>query len=136
MSTQGNPEQWSQPQNPFPVQPDQQDAGSDSQDPSLSYEQQSTAQSQPAYQPASQNVDPSAPDATATDDNSLAKTRSQAQQQVNNAIDQLAQKIPGGDRIAKQAKDAASGILDSLEQQGGKLIGNLGGIFGGQKDKP
>ncbi len=69
--------------------------------------------------------------------------RHQAEQQIDNTIDQFAQKIPGGTQVNQQAKDAMSGVLDNLEKQaeaqGGNLLGNagnmLGGMFGHQNDQ-
>ena len=54
------------------------------------------------------------------------------------AIDQFANKIPGGQQYAGQAKDVASGILGNLENQaeqrlGGGAGGMLGGLFGGNQ---
>jgi len=40
-----------------------------------------------------------------------------AEQQINQAIDQFANKIPGGQQYSQQAKDAASGILGNLENE-------------------
>ena len=58
-----------------------------------------------------------------------------AEQQIDSAIDQLAQKVPGGTQYTQQAKDAASGVLDKLEgeleQEAEKRLGNLGGMLGG-----
>jgi len=56
--------------------------------------------------------------------------RQVADQQVNQAIDQFANKIPGGTQNAQQAKDAASGILGNLENEGEK---RFGGTFGGNQ---
>nr|MDQ2888852.1 hypothetical protein [Chloroflexota bacterium] len=61
----------------------------------------------------------------------LDSARQMANQQVDQAIDQFAQKIPGGQQYSQQAKDAAGGVLDNLEQEGEKRLGNLGGLFGG-----
>jgi hypothetical protein len=58
-----------------------------------------------------------------------------AEQQVDAAIDQLAQKVPGGTQYTQQAKDAASSVLDKLEgeleQEAEKRLGNMGGMLGG-----
>lgn len=56
--------------------------------------------------------------------------RQQAQGQINQTIDQFAGKIPGGDQLSQQAKDAASGGLNRLEEEAKK---RLGGLFGGDK---
>lgn len=53
-----------------------------------------------------------------------------AEQQIDQAIDQFAQKIPGGAGYTQQAKDAAAGILDSLEQQAEQHMGDVGGMIG------
>lgn len=69
----------------------------------------------------------------------LDAARHIAEQQVDKAIDQFAQKIPGGTEHVQQAKDAASNILDKMEQEAeehmGDLGGMLGGLFGHHKDK-
>jgi hypothetical protein len=56
-----------------------------------------------------------------------------AEQQVDQAIDQFAGKIPGGQQYAQQAKEAASGILGNLESEAEQHMGNLGGLFGGNQ---
>jgi hypothetical protein len=67
--------------------------------------------------------------------NQLDAARHIAEQQIDSAIDQLAQKVPGGTQYTQQAKDAASGVLDKLEgqleQEAEKRLGNLGGMLGG-----
>jgi hypothetical protein len=67
--------------------------------------------------------------------NQLDAARHIAEQQIDSAIDQLAQKVPGGTHYTQQAKDAASGVLDKLEgqleQEAEKRLGNLGGMLGG-----
>ena len=86
------------------------------------------------------HVDPStqaAPEGQSGD--TLGGLREQAQQKVDTTIDQFAGKVPGGDQVSQQAKDAASKGLDQLEQQGESQIGKagggpggmLGGLFGG-----
>jgi hypothetical protein len=65
--------------------------------------------------------------------------RQAAEGQVDNAIDQFANRIPGGAEHAQQAKDAANQGIDNLEQEaenrmgnaGGGIGGTLGGMFGG-----
>jgi len=56
-----------------------------------------------------------------------------AGQQVDQAIDQFANKIPGGQQHAQQAKHAAGGILDNLEGEAEKRMGDLGDPFGGNQ---
>ena len=71
----------------------------------------------------------------------LSSEKQVAEQKVDEAIDQLAQKIPGGENYTQQAKAAADGVLQNLEQQLEQQIeqhkgdaGNiLGNIFGGHK---
>ena len=58
-----------------------------------------------------------------------------ANQQIDSAIDQFANKIPGGEQYKQQAKDAASGELDNLEQQAEQRFGNMGGLFGGDQNQ-
>jgi len=57
--------------------------------------------------------------------------KQQAKQQIDQAIDQFANKIPGGQQYSQQAKDAAAGALDNLEGEAEKRLGGLGGMFGG-----
>ena len=61
----------------------------------------------------------------------LAGGRQMAEQQVDQAIDMLANKIPGGPQFSQQAKDAADGVLDNLENELEKRLGNAGGLLGG-----
>jgi hypothetical protein len=67
--------------------------------------------------------------------NQLDAGRHIAEQQIDSAIDQLAQKVPGGTQYTQQAKEAASNVLDKLEgeleQEAEKRLGNLGGMLGG-----
>ncbi len=65
----------------------------------------------------------------------LDGARNAAQNQVDQAIDQFGNKIPGGSQYTQQAKDAAHSVLDNLEQEGEKRMGNLGGIFGGNNNQ-
>ncbi|MBV8822012.1 MAG: hypothetical protein JO123_04415, partial [Ktedonobacteraceae bacterium] len=65
---------------------------------------------------------------------SLHQPREMAEQQIDQAIDQFGNKIPGGSQYTQQAKEAASGILDNLENQVEKKAGDmLGGMFGGNQ---
>jgi len=60
--------------------------------------------------------------------------KQQADNQINSEIDQLAGKIPGGEKLSQPAKEAASGALNTIEQQVESKLGNLGGLgnlFGG-----
>ncbi len=61
--------------------------------------------------------------------------KNQAEQKIDETIDQLAQKIPGGTQFSGQAKEAMSGVLDNLEkqaeEQGGNILSNLGNSIGG-----
>ena len=64
----------------------------------------------------------------------LGGARNMAENQIDQAIDQYANKIPGGSGLTKQAKEAVGGILDGLEKEGENRIGDLGGgLFGGNK---
>ena len=64
----------------------------------------------------------------------LGGARDMAENQIDQAIDQYANKIPGGSGLTKQAKEAVGGILDGLEKEGENRIGELGGgLFGGNK---
>jgi len=66
----------------------------------------------------------------------LGGARRAAENQIDQAIDQYGNKIPGGSQFTQQAKKAAGGLLDNLEQEAEKRIGgNFGGLFGGNQDK-
>ncbi len=75
-------------------------------------------------QPAPDNQDPTS---QTGDQGPAADIRQQAQGQINQTIDQVAGRVPGGAGMSQQAKDAASGGLDSLEQS---AKDRLGGLFG------
>lgn len=64
----------------------------------------------------------------------LAPAEQMAEQKVNEAIDQFAQKLPGGENYAQQAKNAADGVLKNLEQQleqqAEQHKGDVGNILG------
>ncbi len=60
----------------------------------------------------------------------LSGARNVAEQQVDQAIDQFAGKIPGGEQYKQQAKDAASGVLRNLEKEGENRINGMGGPQG------
>ena len=64
----------------------------------------------------------------------LGGARQMAENQINQAIDQYGNKIPGGSKFTQQAKDAADGALNNLEQDAEKRMGNLGGLFGGNQN--
>ncbi|GCE14676.1 hypothetical protein [Tengunoibacter tsumagoiensis] len=126
MSYPGNEDQWSQ------------------QDDLNSPERLTHSSNEPLQPPVDQSqqpqqtgyVDQSQQAANPKDEShSMDQVRSQTEQQIDNAIDNLANKIPGAGKYVQQAKDAASGILDSLEAQAEKRLGGLGGIFGGNKEK-
>jgi hypothetical protein len=64
----------------------------------------------------------------------LSGAKQEAENQINSAIDQFAGKVPGGDKVSQQAKDAAAGGLDNIEKEAeGKLgdVPGIGGMFGG-----
>jgi hypothetical protein len=53
---------------------------------------------------------------------------------VDQAIDQFANRIPGGQQYSQQAKDAAASGLDALENEAEKRAGDMfGGMFGGNQ---
>src|SRR5207248_72373 len=58
------------------------------------------------------------------------QARQVAGQQVDQAIDQFANQIPGGQQYSQQAKDAAASGLDALENEAQK---RFGGMFGGNQ---
>src|SRR5690242_2543777 len=64
--------------------------------------------------------------------------RQQAEQRMDEIIDQNAGRIPGGERYKQQAKELAERGLDAAEEEIKRRIsekGSLGGIFG-QSQKP
>ncbi|GHO83717.1 hypothetical protein [Dictyobacter formicarum] len=71
----------------------------------------------------------------------LQAARDTAEQKIRQAIDQYASKIPGGEQFASQAKEAAAGVLNTLERGAGNRLGGvvnsasgfLGGLFGKRK---
>jgi hypothetical protein len=95
-------------------------------------------QARPASNQPDMQPEESMPDQSSNQDpqGKLSGARQAAAGQLDNVIDQLGSKIPGGSQYTKQAKEAASGILGNLEKEAEKFLGNLGGIFGGNKDKP
>ncbi|MBA2392718.1 MAG: hypothetical protein H0V70_08220 [Ktedonobacteraceae bacterium] len=64
----------------------------------------------------------------------LGGARQMAENQIDQAIDQYGNKIPGGSQFTKQAKEAAGGVLNNLEQEAEKRMGNMGGLFGGNQN--
>ncbi len=60
----------------------------------------------------------------------LSGARHTAEQQVDQAIDTFANKIPGGTQFSQQAKDAANGVLLNLENEGEKRLNDAGGTQG------
>jgi hypothetical protein len=70
----------------------------------------------------------------------LGNARQRAEQQADSAIDQFADRVPGGEKHAQQAKDAVSDQMDNLEDQaqgrsGGGLGEKLGHLFGRHDDQ-
>lgn len=61
--------------------------------------------------------------------------RETAEHKINQAIEQYASKIPGGEQFVGQAKEAASNVLNTLEKEAGNRLGGIvsgaGGILGG-----
>ncbi len=64
----------------------------------------------------------------------LGDARQMAENQIDQAIDQYGNKIPGGSQYTQQAKEAAGGLLNNLEQDAEKRMGNLGGLFDGNQN--
>jgi type II secretory pathway component PulF len=58
----------------------------------------------------------------------LDSARHVAEQKIDAAIDQFAQKIPGGQNYSQQAKDAAGNVLENLEQQLEQQVEQRGGV--------
>ncbi len=61
------------------------------------------------------------------EDDAIERAGQMAQDQVNQAIDELAQKVPGGDKAAEQAKQKADEAVEGLEEEVKK---RFGGLFG------
>ncbi len=76
-------------------------------------------------------------------DGPLHGVRQQIDNQIGQAIDAFAGRIPGGERFTPQAKQAISGVLDNLQQQletqaterlgNAGNLGGLGNLLGGNK---
>jgi|GEM_PF-2538528 hypothetical protein len=64
----------------------------------------------------------------------LGGMQQQAQDAINNEIDQFANKVPGGEQAAQQAKDAAGSGLDQIAQQAQSHEGDLPGGLGEKLD--
>lgn len=54
----------------------------------------------------------------------------QAQGDMEKQVDELASKVPGGQNVAEQAQNAASGDLSKVEQEAKDQSGNLPGGVG------
>jgi hypothetical protein len=74
------------------------------------------------------SIDPSQQQAGQSGAVPLGGARQQAEQQIDSAIDQFANRVPGGQQGEQPAKDAAHKGLDEIERQAGD---QLGGTFGG-----
>ena len=73
-------------------------------------------------------------------DKPLDAVRQQIESQIHQAIDQYANRLPGGSLVAGSAKQAASHILDNLERQADSQIDSrlsnvpgVGGAFQGNQ---
>jgi len=62
----------------------------------------------------------------------MGGAKQMATQQIDQAIDQFAKTIPGGQQYVQQAKEAVGGILDTLQQQAQQEAKNRFGDQGGQ----
>jgi hypothetical protein len=64
--------------------------------------------------------------------NILQNAEQQAKDRADSAIDDVASKVPGGDQMAQQAKDAANQGIDQAGQAGmqqaGEKLGGMGGV--------
>lgn len=66
--------------------------------------------------------------------NILQNAEQQAKDKADSAIDNLASKVPGGDQLAQQAKDAVNQGIDQAGQAGMQQAQQqLGNIPGGQQ---
>lgn len=82
-----------------------------------------------------QGTSPAADQPPADQGGMLGGARQQAEDQVNNTIDEFANRVPGSQRYAQQAKDQADNALGDIENEAEKRMGDLGGAFGGQRDQ-
>ena len=62
-------------------------------------------------------------------DNTLHGARQQLEGHIGQVIDQYAARVPGGERFTPEAKQAVSGVLDSLQRQlEAEAANRLGGL--------
>jgi hypothetical protein len=108
--------------------PNQQDAQSQDQFGQQDPSQQGAAQQDPQSQNQGNPQDPNQQNPNQQGQGMLGGLEQQAQQQVDQGIDQLAQKVPGGEQFSQQAKDASAGILSNVE---GKVEGEAEQRLGG-----
>jgi hypothetical protein len=104
----------------------QQDQGWMPQDPSQEYGKGS--KQDPHQQKQQQGSRSQQSGQQAQGQGSLAAAKQMANQQIDQAIDQFASKIPGGQQLAQPAKEACSGILDKMEKA---AISQMSGKPGG-----
>ncbi len=93
---------------------------------------------QPGYDPTQQQgQDPTqqaSSDPMQQGQDPFSNAKQMAKQQIGQVIDQLANKIPGGQQLAQNAKDTIGGALDTLaksvEQVAKERLSSTGGMFG------
>src|SRR5579872_3407885 len=102
-----------------------QQGGQYGQDPNQQYgSQQGSGMSQdPNQQMGGQQGGGMAQDPNAGQGGMLGGARQQAQDQVDSAIDQFANRVPGGQQVSQQAKDQAGNALDDIEKEAENRMG-------------
>src|SRR5579872_7210392 len=116
-------------QDPYSQDPNQQYGGQQTgQDPNQQYgqdpSQQGSGMSQdPNQQMGGQQGGGMAQDPNAGQGGMLGGARQQAQNQVDSAIDQFANRVPGGQQVSQQAKDQAGNALDDIEKEAENRMG-------------
>lgn len=123
-----NPQEPYQPENPLPFDQNRIDQFEQGQPPQ---------QAQPP-RPAPETAPQAQPVAPKDESHQLDSTRQTTENTIDQAIDKFGNIIPGGKNVTKQAKEAVGGILDKLEAEGERRLGDLGKLFGGGKkeEKP
>src|ERR1700730_921491 len=120
---QQDPNQQNQQGNQYGQDPNQQNQQGNQygQDPNQQYQQRNQYGQDPNQQSQQGGQ---------YDQGQFSGARQVADQQINQAIDQFANKIPGGPQPAGQGKDVGSGILGNLENQAEqRLGGGAGGML-------
>ncbi len=91
---------------------------------------------QPGYDPMQQTgqspTQQASSDANQQGQDPFSNAKQMAKQQIGQVIDQLANRIPGGQQFAQNAKDTVNGALDTLaknvEQVAKERLSSMGGF--------